>query len=139
MPGHRRRKKTADNDEGVSLTAQWLRSNMSGFCFTNLNDFDSKYGHRRNPEGYAKALLALDARLPELLNELKAGDRLIISADHGCDPTAPGTDHTREFAPLIDYRPDVAGTILGTLDSFSQVGNRVLATFGVAPAGELIV
>lgn len=132
-------KRTADNDEGLSKTAEWLQSDVSGFCFTNLNDFDSKYGHRRNPDGYAKALLALDQRLPELLNVLRKGDRLLITADHGCDPTAPGTDHTREFAPLLDYRPGTGGAVLGTLDSFAQVGTRVLETFGIEPAQGLTV
>jgi phosphopentomutase len=127
--------RTADNAEGLAKTLEWLRRRTSGFCFTNLNDFDSKYGHRRDADGYAKALIALDERLTELLDELRAGDRLIITADHGCDPTAPGTDHTREFAPLVDYRPGVAGSVLGELDSFSQVGWRVLDTFGIpAPA-----
>lgn len=125
--------RTADNSEGLAKTAEWLQHSVSGFCFTNLNDFDSKFGHRRNADGYAKALLAFDAKLPELLNLLGPRDRLIITADHGCDPTAPGTDHTREFVPLIDYRPGVPGAILGTLDSFSQVGSRVLETFGVRP------
>jgi phosphopentomutase len=108
-----------------------LRSGERGFCFTNLNDFDSKYGHRRDPDGYAKALVALDEELNGLLNCLSGGDRLIITADHGCDPTAAGTDHTREFAPLLDYRPTAPGRTLGELDSFSQVGLRVLETFGV--------
>jgi len=127
--------RTADNAEGLAKTLEWLRRRTSGFCFTNLNDFDSKYGHRRDADGYAKALVALDERLTELLNELRSDDRLIITADHGCDPTAPGTDHTREFAPLIDYRQGVAGGVLGELDSFSQVGRRVLDTFGIpAPA-----
>ncbi|HXN08151.1 MAG TPA: phosphopentomutase [Candidatus Acidoferrales bacterium] len=127
--------RTADNAEGLAKTLEWLRRRTSGFCFTNLNDFDSKYGHRRDADGYAKALIALDEKLTALLNELCPGDRLIITADHGCDPTAPGTDHTREFAPLIDYRPSVAGSLLGELDSFSQVGRRVLDTFGIpAPA-----
>ncbi len=127
--------RTADNAEGLAKTLEWLRRRTSGFCFTNLNDFDSKYGHRRDADGYAKALIALDEKLTALLNELRPGDRLIITADHGCDPTAVGTDHTREFAPLIDYRPGVAGSLLGELDSFSQVGRRVLDTFGIpAPA-----
>jgi phosphopentomutase len=124
--------RTADNAEGLAKTLEWLRGGTSGFCFTNLNDFDSKYGHRRDADGYAKALIALDTRLPELLEELKSGDRLIITADHGCDPTAAGTDHTREFAPLIDYRPGVAGSKLGDLDSFAQVGQRIMQTFDVA-------
>jgi len=124
--------RTADNAEGLAKTIEWLRGGTSGFCFTNLNDFDSKYGHRRDALGYAKALVALDTRLPELLEELKAGDRLIITADHGCDPTAAGTDHTREFAPLIDYRPGVPGSTLGELDSFAQVGRRIVQTFDLA-------
>jgi phosphopentomutase len=123
--------RTADNAEGLARTLEWLRSETSGFCFTNLNDFDSKYGHRRDAIGYGKALEALDARLAGILDELREGDRLIITADHGCDPTAPGTDHTREFVPLIDYRPGRAGAVLGELDSFAQVGDRVLETFGV--------
>jgi phosphopentomutase len=124
--------RTADNAEGLAKTLEWLRANGSGFCFTNLNDFDSKYGHRRDPLGFAKALVALDAGLVPLLNALREGDRLIITADHGCDPTAPGTDHTREFAPLLDYRPGVNGAFVGDLNSFGQVGRRVLETFDVS-------
>jgi phosphopentomutase len=124
--------RTADNAEGMAKTLEWLRANGSGFCFTNLNDFDSKYGHRRDPLGFARALVALDAGLAALLDALREGDRLIITADHGCDPTAPGTDHTREFAPLLDYRPGVSGALLGDLNSFGQVGMRVLETFDVA-------
>ena len=126
-------RRTADNADGLAQTLAWLRAGTSGFCFTNLNDFDSKYGHRRDADGYAKGLIALDARLGELLDELRPGDRLVITADHGCDPTAPGTDHTREFVPLIDYRPGVAGALLGDLDSFSQVGRRVLEAFDIQP------
>ncbi|MBV8264483.1 MAG: phosphopentomutase [Candidatus Eremiobacteraeota bacterium] len=133
-------RRTADNAEGIDRTLEWLRSGDGGFCFTNLNDFDSKYGHRRNADGYAKALMTLDQGLTPLLSELGAGDRLIITADHGCDPTAPGTDHTREFAPLLDYRPGMCGAVLGDLDSFSQVGHRVLEMFDVPlPVAELSV
>jgi len=131
--------RTADNAEGIAKTVEWLDAGQGGFCFTNLNDFDSKYGHRRDPEGYAQALVALDQRLPEILNRLGDGDRLIITADHGCDPTAPGTDHTREFAPLLDYVPGCAGTTLGELDSFAQVGRRVMATFGLTPPEAIFV
>jgi phosphopentomutase len=132
--------RTSDNDEGLRKTAEWLERGESGFCFTNLNDFDSKYGHRRDADGYAKALVALDAGLNDVLNRLSTGDRLIITADHGCDPTAPGTDHTREFAPLLDFRPGVPGEVVGDVESFSQVGRRVLETFGVAaPAQALTV
>ena len=131
--------RTADNAEGVARTLEWLDAGQGGFCFTNLNDFDSKYGHRRDPDGYARALLALDRSLPDILNRLRTADRLIITADHGCDPTAPGTDHTREFAPLLDYRPGQAGALLGDLDSFAQVGARVMDSFGLQPPSRLIV
>lgn len=131
--------RTADNVEGLRKTVEWLQGGERGFCFTNLNDFDSKYGHRRDPDGYAKALVVLDEELNRLLNCLSGGDRLIITADHGCDPTAPGTDHTREFVPLVDYRPTVTGRKLGDLDGFSQVGLRVLEAFGVSPPPVLTV
>ena len=131
--------RTADNAEGIARTVEWLDAGQGGFCFTNLNDFDSKYGHRRDPEGYAKALVALDRSLPEILNRLKDGDRLIITADHGCDPTAAGTDHTREYAPLLDYVSGRAGEALGDLDSFAQVGRRVMASFGLTAPEPLLV
>jgi phosphopentomutase len=131
--------RTGDNAEGIARTVEWLDSGRGGFCFTNLNDFDSKYGHRRDADGYGKALVALDRSLPEILNRLKDADRLIITADHGCDPTAPGTDHTREFAPLLDYRPGRPGDALGDQPSFAQVGMRVAQSFGLSPGAMLIV
>jgi phosphopentomutase len=132
--------RTADNTEGIARTIEWLDRDTGGFCFTNLNDFDSKYGHRRDADGYAKALIALDRAMPDIVNRLRTGDRLLVTADHGCDPTARGTDHTREFAPLIDYRPGIEGSLLGDLDSFSQVGKRVAETFGIeTPLEPLIV
>jgi phosphopentomutase len=130
--------RTADNAEGLARTLEWLRKGKPGFCFTNLNDFDSKYGHRRDPLGYAKALEAMDARMADILEELHEHDRLIVTADHGCDPTAPGSDHTREFVPLIDYRPGRSGAALGELDSFSQVGLRVLEAFDVPAPREML-
>jgi len=131
--------RVADNNEAVRRTVEWLERPMGGFCFTNLNDFDSKYGHRRDADGYAKALIQLDSELPDMLNKLGGADRLIVTADHGCDPTAPGSDHTREFVPLLDYRPGSEGRGLGSLDSFSQVGARILETFGVAQPEALSV
>jgi len=132
--------RTADNAEGIARTIEWMEKSDGGFCFTNLNDFDSKYGHRRDADGYAKALTRLDRDLPDVLNRLEGGDRLIITADHGCDPTAPGTDHTREFAPLLDYRPDASGAVLPDLIAFGQVGMRVLESFGLpSPAEPLAV
>jgi phosphopentomutase len=131
--------RTGDNAEGLARTLEWLDAGQGGFCFTNLNDFDSKYGHRRDPDGYARALVALDRSLPDILNRLKTADRLIITADHGCDPTAPGTDHTREFAPLLDFRPGQTGALLGDLESFAQVGMRVMETFELPAPRALIV
>jgi len=131
--------RTADNDEGIARTIEWLDSDCGGFCFTNFNDFDSKYGHRRDADGYAKALIDLDSKLPRILDRLRTGDRLILTADHGCDPTAPGTDHTREYSPLIDFKPGSAGADLGDLDSFAQVGSRVLDTFGIRAPEQAIV
>ena len=131
--------RTADNDEGIARTIAWLDGERGGFCFTNFNDFDSKYGHRRDADGYAKALIDLDHKLPRILDRLRTGDRLILTADHGCDPTAPGTDHTREYSPLLDYRPGSAGAELGDLDSFAQVGSRVLETFGIRVPEQAIV
>jgi phosphopentomutase len=131
--------RTADNAEGMARTNEWLDRGRGGLCFTNLNDFDSKYGHRRDPDGYAKALVELDGLLPALLGRLRSGDRLLITADHGCDPTAPGTDHTREFAPLLDYRPGVAGLALGDLEAFAQVGRRVMETFGLQPPEQPLI
>lgn len=130
--------RTGDNAEGVARTLEWLDAGQGGLCFTNLNDFDSKYGHRRDPDGYAKALLALDRSLPDILDRLKDGDRLIITADHGCDPTAAGTDHTREYAPLLDYAPGKPGRALGDLVSFAQVGNRVMESFGLTAPEPLL-
>src|SRR5438105_13183800 len=120
----------------MAKTAEWLKQDNGGFCLTNLNDFDSKYGHRRDVDGYAKALIEFDKRLPDVLDLLRAGDRLIITADHGCDPTAPGSDHTREFAPSLDYRPGCAARDLGDPEGFAHVGARVLETFGVGTPAE---
>jgi phosphopentomutase len=92
--------------------------------FTNLNDFDSKYGHRRDVRGYARALERLDIRLAELIPKLRPGDGVIVTADHGCDPTAPGSDHTREFVPYIELGT-APGGMLGTLEGLDQIGKRL--------------
>ena len=131
--------RTADNAEGIARTLAWLDAGHGGFCFTNLNDFDSKFGHRRDADGYAKALVELDKALIGVLERLVKGDRLIITADHGCDPTAPGTDHTREFVPMLDYRPGETGGVLGDLDAFAQVGMRVLESFGLDARWEPLI
>ena len=101
--------------------------------FTNLVDFDEKYGHRRDALGYAKALKVFDDYLPQLLAELKAGDVLIITADHGCDPTAKGTDHTREFVPVLAYRPGMMPVALGQRGSFADIGQTLAQWFNLSP------
>jgi phosphopentomutase len=122
--------RVADNEEAMERTYELLRSINSGFIFTNLNDFDTKFGHRRDVRGYAAALERLDRHVPRLEALLRPGDLAIFTADHGCDPTAPGSDHTREFAPYVEVgeRRGSAGTIRG----FDYVGERVSETLAVA-------
>jgi len=119
--------RTADNLEGMARTRDALARVSHGLVFTNLNDFDSKYGHRRDVRGYGRALEQLDHELAGLLSTLREGDRLLITADHGCDPTAPGTDHTREYVPLLDYGRERGDA--GVLQGLSTVGEIVRTSF----------
>lgn len=107
----------------------------NSIVFTNLVDFDSHYGHRRDPIGYAKALEYFDTRLGPLLEKLEEDDVLIITADHGCDPTWPGSDHTREYIPVLCYGGKLAPTDLGERQSFADVGQTIADAFGL-PAAE---
>lgn len=118
-----------DNTDALVKTSALLDRTEHGFIFVNLNDFDTKYGHRRDVRGFASALELLDMQLPDVLARLRGGDRLILTADHGCDPTAPGTDHTREYVPCIEAGapPAEAGAIAG----LDEVGRRVAAALGV--------
>ncbi len=104
-----------------------------GLIFTNFVDFDMLYGHRRDIEGYARALEAFDKRLPELQAKLKPGDMVILTADHGCDPSWPGTDHTRECVPVLAYGPGVAAEEIGKRESFSDIGQTIARHLGIAP------
>jgi phosphopentomutase len=123
--------KTKNNDHGVEVTLECMRG-RKGLIFTNLVDFDSKFGHRRNPEGYAEALERFDTQLPEIIDTLQDGDLLIITADHGNDPTYKGTDHTREYVPLIALvKGGGWGKDLGTRSCFSDIGATVADYFGV--------
>ncbi|SFC00106.1 phosphopentomutase [Massilia yuzhufengensis] len=101
--------------------------------FVNFVDFDMHFGHRRDVAGYANALHELDARMPEFLAKLKEGDLCVITADHGCDPTAPGSDHTREHIPMIFFGPNVAAQELPTADTFSSIGATLAKHLGVKP------
>jgi len=100
--------------------------------FTNLVDFDEKFGHRRNPVGYAKALKEFDDYLPTILNQLNADDVLMITADHGCDPTFPGSEHTREYVPVIAYQPGMNNTPLGERNSFADIGQTLAQWFNLS-------
>jgi phosphopentomutase len=104
-----------------------------GLLFANFIDFDSVYGHRRDPAGYALALESFDARLPELAGVMKGGDLIIITADHGCDPTWRGTDHTREQAPVLAFGPGVRTGEIGRR-AFADVGATVARHLGLPPA-----
>lgn len=97
------------------------RKRFEGLCFVNLVDFDMVYGHRNDADGYAAAIARFDEWLKNFLPKLKDGDVLMITADHGCDPDTPSTDHSREYAPLLMYGKDVAGANLGTRTTFADV------------------
>jgi len=129
---------TEGNADGIRRTGEILDRMSSGFLFVNLVDTDMLYGHRRDPAGYARALLEIDAALPGIAGRLRSGDVLAITADHGCDPTFPGSDHTREYAPLLAWSPDRAtGADLGIRESFCDLGATVADYFGVAaPRGK---
>ncbi|HXP94509.1 MAG TPA: phosphopentomutase [Candidatus Binatia bacterium] len=123
--------RVVDNTDAMLQTSQLLDRVHHGFIFVNLNDFDTKYGHRRDVRGFADALERLDSQLPDLTARLRSGDRVIFTADHGCDPTAPGTDHTREYVPFIELgapNPEDLGTIVG----LDQVGREAAAALGSA-------
>jgi phosphopentomutase len=123
--------KTKSNADGMAKTLATLDELESGLLFVNLVDFDQQYGHRNDVEGYAKALEEFDAWLPSLYAKLAAGDLLIITADHGCDPTTPSTDHSREYVPLLVYRPRKPEAVdLGVRSTLSDIGQTVAENFG---------
>jgi phosphopentomutase len=122
------------NDHGVDLTIEYLRRPDPAFVFTNLVDFDSKYGHRNDPTGYAACVEAFDRRLPELIAALDGGV-LLITGDHGCDPTTPPTDHSRERTPLLVAGVEGDARDLGTRGSFSDLGQTVAELLGVDASG----
>ncbi len=120
------------NMDGIDRTIEWIKDDFSGILFTNLVDFDMLYGHRNNVEGYARAIEDFDRRLPEITGEMKDDDILIITADHGCDPTTDSTDHSREYVPLLVYgKPINKGVNLYTRDSFSDIAATVAEYLGV--------
>jgi phosphopentomutase len=127
---------TKNNLEGIQKTVEVLKRDFRGLSFTNLVDFDSLYGHRRDPIGYGRALEEFDRHLPEIMALIDDNDLLIITADHGNDPVHAGTDHTREYVPLMVYSPSFqAPGSLGVLDTFADVGATIADNFSVASTG----
>lgn len=127
-------RKAAGNDALMDATLVAMDDCGNGdLVFTNFVDFDSLYGHRRDVPGYASALEAFDRRLPEVNAKMKDGDLLILTADHGCDPTWPGTDHTRENVPILASGPGIGAGSVGARTSFADIGETVAAHLGLAP------
>lgn len=124
--------RTTGNADGIEKTLKWMEREFEGLCFVNLVDYDMLYGHRNDVDGYARALTYFDERLPELLSRLRKDDILMITADHGCDPSTPSTDHSREYTPLVMYGANVpAGKNFGTRSTFADIGATVLSCFGI--------
>lgn len=124
----------ADNDEGIKLIRERLRSDFHGLLMANLNDFDTAFGHRNDVEGYCAALERFDAALPDIENDLGKDDLLIITSDHGNDPTTPSTDHSREYTPLLCWHRGITEPVpLGTRATLADVGQTVAVNFGIDP------
>ncbi len=123
---------TSGNTDGIARAIALAKRPFHGLCFVNLVDFDMLYGHRNDPDGYARALTEFDRALPQLLAGLGEGDVLMITADHGCDPATPSTDHSREYTPWLIAGPAVRpGVNLGTLPTFADISATVLDAFGL--------
>lgn len=116
-----------NNMDGIDKTLEYMKENKNGLIFTNLVDFDMLYGHRNDAVGYAKALVDVDNRMPEIISDMKEDDILILTADHGCDPTTESTDHSREYIPVIVYGKRIkSGINIGVRKSFSDIGKTIL-------------
>lgn len=127
---------TKNNDEGIRALKEIQKRDFEGLCFVNLVDFDMLYGHRNDTDGYAKAISSFDMHLKEITDNLKEDDLLIITADHGCDPSYAGTDHTREYVPLLVYGRKLKAVNLKTRDTFSDIGRTICDYLGVSPTKE---
>jgi phosphopentomutase len=129
---------TEGNRDGLEKTIEAIRETPRGLIFVNLVDFDMLYGHRNDPVGYARALEEADAYVPRLVDALSDGDLLVFTADHGCDPTTPSTDHSREYVPILVYRKGGRGTDLNVRATFADLGQTLADLFGVGrlPTGE---
>jgi len=123
--------KSKSNEEGIEKLIQTIEQNNNSFIFVNLVDFDVYYGHRNDPVGFAKALSYFDEMLPEILDRLDIDDTLIITADHGNDPTTPSTDHSREYIPLLYYEKGKSGVDLGVRSTFADIGKSAATFFSI--------
>jgi phosphopentomutase len=127
---------TRNNSDGMDRLVEAMRRFETGLIFINLVDFDMLWGHRNDPGAFAAGLQQFDGRIPEFTELLKKGDILIITADHGCDPTTPSTDHSREYVPLLVYGRLIAGNKnLGVRESHSDVGATIAEFFGIKGTG----
>ncbi|SHK05173.1 phosphopentomutase [Clostridium cavendishii DSM 21758] len=125
---------TKDNMDGVDKTIDYMKQNKDGIIFTNLVDFDMKWGHRNDPKSYGRGLEEFDARMPEILANMNDTDVLFITADHGCDPTFPGTDHTREYVPFLAYGKALRENVnMGIKNGFYTIGQTICEIFGAEP------
>ena len=124
--------RTTSNHHGMEVTLDIQKKDFEGLCFVNLVDFDMKYGHRNDIAGYAQAMTDFDKQLGEFIENMREDDMLIITADHGCDPQTPSTDHSREYVPMVVYGKGVKGGVdLKTRESFADISATVLDFFGV--------
>lgn len=124
--------RTQNNTDGIEKTLSLLENDFEGICFVNLVDFDMVYGHRNDAPGYARALMEFDQALPRIMEQMGEDDLLIITADHGCDPSTPSTDHSREYTPMLAWSRKIrAGANLGTRSTFADIGATVLEYFGL--------
>lgn len=124
--------RTQNNEEGIERLIERTGRDFSGICFVNLVDFDMVYGHRNNVDGYAKALTYFDSQLPRILQGLREEDVLMVTADHGCDPSTPSTDHSREYIPLVIYGDKIKkGQNVGTRTTFSDIAATILDYFEI--------
>ena len=131
---------TVSNMDGMDKTIEQVKKeDWEGLCFVNLVEFDSEFGHRRNPIGYAKALEEFDLRLGEMMEFLREDDLLLVTADHGNDPTFKGTDHTREKVPLLAFSKSIEnGKVLPERETFGDIGATILKNFGLQKNADLV-
>ena len=137
--GVTRTQRTISNNDGMDKTIEEAKKDYKGLCFVNLVEFDSEYGHRRNPIGYGKAIEDFDKKLKVLLETIKDDDLVMITADHGNDPTHTGTDHTREHVPLLCYSKSIFdGKLLNERNTFADIGATILENFGLKKTSNMI-